>query len=198
VGGFHGAHQPAKCLNLGNPTIGAFNPLVYAIGKNPAYSAAFHDITVGNNTNSVSVTNYPAVPGYDLCTGWGTPKGQATINAITTMPYLASVPPATLTAYTGSNISLTVSAGGQATLAYQWFYDGTAIAGATGATLNFSNLQPTNSGRYFVVVTNNYGAVTSTVCALVGNCNAALRSADIRHRTGRLLAVERNVRHDRL
>jgi subtilase family serine protease len=153
-------------VNLGNPTIGAFNPLVYAIGKNPAYSAAFHDTTVGNNTNSVSVTNYPAVPGYDLCTGWGTPKGQATINAFTTMPYLASVPPATLTAYAGSNISLTVSAGGQATLAYQWFYDGTAIAGATGATLNFSSLQPTNSGRYFVVVTNNYGAVTSAVCAL--------------------------------
>ena len=153
-------------VSLGNATIGAFNPLVYAIGKSSTYSTAFHDTTVGNNTNSVSLTNYPAVPGYDLCTGWGTPKGQATINAFTTMPYLATVLPATLTAYTGSNISLTVSAGGQATLVYQWFYDGIAIAGATGASLSFSNPQPTNSGQYFVVVTNNYGAVTSTVCAL--------------------------------
>jgi hypothetical protein len=149
-----------------NPPVGAFNPIVYAIGKSSAYAAAFHDITVGNSTNSVTTTNYWAKPSYDLCTGWGTPRGQATINAITVMPFLASVPPATLTAYTGSNLSLTVSAGGQATLVYQWFYDGTAIAGATGATLNFPNLQPTNSGRYFVVVTNNYGAVTSTVCAL--------------------------------
>jgi len=163
--GFMALINQQNALNS-QPPVGALNPLVYAIGKNSAFTAAFHDITVGNNTNTVTTTNFPAVPGYDLCTGWGTPVGQATINAFTVMPYLATVPPATLTAYTGSNISLTVSAGGQATLAYQWFYDGTAIAGETGATLNFSNLQPTNSGQYFVVVTNNYGAVTSTVCAL--------------------------------
>jgi len=163
--GFMALINQQNTLN-GNPPAGAFNPLVYAIGKSSAYAAAFHDITAGNNTNSVTTTNYWAVPGYDLCTGWGTPKGQATINAFTTMPYLATVPPATLTAYTGSNLTLTVSAGGQATLAYQWFYDGMAIAGATSAALNFANLQPTNSGRYFVVVTNNYGAVTSTVCTL--------------------------------
>ena len=163
--GFMALINQQNALNS-QPPVGALNPLVYAIGKNSAYTAAFHDTTVGNNTNTVTTTNYPAVPGYDLCTGWGTPRGQATINAITVMPYLATVPPATVTAYTGSNVSLTVSAGGQATLVYQWFYDGTAIAGATGATLNFSNPQPTNSGQYFVVVTNNYGAVTSTVCAL--------------------------------
>lgn len=163
--GFMALINQQNTLN-GNPPAGAFNPIVYAIGKSSAYAAAFHDITAGNNTNSVTTTNYWAVPGYDLCTGWGTPKGQATINAFTTMPYLATVPPATLTAYTSSNLTLTVSAGGQAPLAYQWFYDGMAIAGATSATLNFANLQPTNSGRYFVVAANNYGAVTSTVCAL--------------------------------
>ena len=150
----------------GQPPVGAFNPLVYSIGKNPAYAAAFHDVTVGNNTNSVTTTNYPAVTGYDLCTGWGTPKGQATINAFTVMPYLATVPPATLTAYAGSNLSLTVSAGGAATLAYQWQYDGQNISGANGATLNFSSVQPTNSGLYRVIVTNTFGSVTSTICTL--------------------------------
>ncbi len=163
--GFMALINEQNALN-GNPPVGALNPLIYAIGKSSAYTAAFHDITVGNNTNSVTTTNYPAVPGYDLCTGWGTPVGQATINATTLAPYLASVPPATLTAYTGSNLSLTVSAGGQATLAYQWQYDGNTISGATGATLDFVDLQPTNSGLYRVVVTNRFGSVTSTVCAV--------------------------------
>jgi len=163
--GFMALINQQNALN-NNPPVGAFNPIVYAIGKSSAYAAAFHDITVGNNTNSVTTTNYPAVPGYDLCTGWGTPKGQATINAITVMPYLASVPPATLTAYTSSNISLTVFAGGQAALAYQWQYDGNNISGATGATLNFTSIQPTNAGLYRVIVTNNFGSVTSTICAL--------------------------------
>ena len=163
--GFMALINQQNALN-NNPPVGALNPIVYAIGKNSAYTAAFHDVTVGNNTNTVTTTNYPAVPGYDLCTGWGTPRGQATINAITVMPYLATVPPTTLTAYTGSNVSLTVSAGGQATLAYQWQYDGQNISGATGATLNFPSIQPTNAGLYRVIVTNSFGSVTSTICAL--------------------------------
>ena len=66
----------------GEPPIGALNPVVYAIGKSSTYADAFHDITAGNNYNSSSPTNFPAVAGYDLCTGWGTPMGQATINAL--------------------------------------------------------------------------------------------------------------------
>ena len=41
-----------------------------------------HDITDGNNFNSSSPNSYIAVPGYDLCTGWGTPMGQSVINAL--------------------------------------------------------------------------------------------------------------------
>ena len=68
--------------SVGLPPVGSFNPAVYAIGKGAGYSAAFHDITTGNNFKTASPTNFPAVAGYDLATGWGTPKGQATINAL--------------------------------------------------------------------------------------------------------------------
>jgi hypothetical protein len=44
------------------------------------------DITSGNNTNSVSPTNFFAVPGYDLCTGWGTPNGTNLINLLNPSP----------------------------------------------------------------------------------------------------------------
>lgn len=64
------------------PTVGFINPAIYAIGKGPSYTACFHDITTGNNTNSISPAEFYAVAGYDLCTGWGTPAGSSLINAL--------------------------------------------------------------------------------------------------------------------
>ena len=62
---------------VGKPPVGFVNPAIYAIGGSP-----FHDIATGNNTNSASPNAFFAVPGYDLCTGWGTPNGSNLINAL--------------------------------------------------------------------------------------------------------------------
>ena len=56
------------------PPVGFLNPALYAIGKGANYTTCFHDITTGNNTWSGSPNLFFAVPGYDLCTGWGTPR----------------------------------------------------------------------------------------------------------------------------
>ncbi len=66
----------------GVPGPGYLNPAIYTIGQGAGYAAAFHDITTGNNTNLSSPTNYFAVSGYDLCTGWGTPTGSNLIAAL--------------------------------------------------------------------------------------------------------------------
>jgi subtilase family serine protease len=71
-----------QCVTDGHPTVGFLNPALYTIGKGAGYTNAFHDITVGNNTNCADTTKYFAVPGYDLCTGWGTPTGSNLINAL--------------------------------------------------------------------------------------------------------------------
>ena len=71
-----------QATNYGLPPVGFLNPAIYAIGKSAAYNNDFHDITSGNNTNVTVTDNYFAVPGYDLCTGWGTPNGQNLINAL--------------------------------------------------------------------------------------------------------------------
>jgi hypothetical protein len=71
-----------QAVAAGKPTVGFINPAVYAIGKSANFTADFHDITTGNNTNASSPNKYFAVPGYDLCTGWGTPTGQSLINAL--------------------------------------------------------------------------------------------------------------------
>src|ERR1019366_2862763 len=65
------------------PTVGFLNPAVYNIGKGALYASTFHDTITGNNTNATcGPTMFPAVAGYDLATGWGTPLGQALIDAL--------------------------------------------------------------------------------------------------------------------
>ena len=56
----------------GHP-LGFLNEALYRIGDSSAYSASFHDITVGNN-GFAGVTGYDATLGWDLASGWGTPK----------------------------------------------------------------------------------------------------------------------------
>jgi subtilase family serine protease len=60
----------------GQSDVGFLNPALYSIGAGPSYSSCFHDITDGNNANSGNPVGYNAVPGYDLCTGWGTPNSE--------------------------------------------------------------------------------------------------------------------------
>ncbi len=70
------------------PTVGFLNPAIYSIGQSLTYTNEFHDIITGNDTNSVSPDRFFALPGYDLCTGWGTPGGLKLINALS-----ATAPP---------------------------------------------------------------------------------------------------------
>lgn len=66
----------------GAAAAGFVNPALHSIGTNANYTNCFHDITAGNDTNAASPNQYFATPGYDLCTGWGTPAGQPLINAL--------------------------------------------------------------------------------------------------------------------
>jgi subtilase family serine protease len=66
-----------------NTTLGFLNSLIYPIGLGSGYSAAFHDID-DYSTNDCCGQSvwYEAVPGYDLVTGWGTPKNCGLITAL--------------------------------------------------------------------------------------------------------------------
>ena len=86
----------------GQPGIGFINPAVYAIGKSSRYASAFHDTTAGNNTNTCcGPTRFFAGPGYDLCTGWGTPNGSNLIAALLAPPTALRIMPATPLTFTG-------------------------------------------------------------------------------------------------
>jgi subtilase family serine protease len=75
-----------QAADNGQPPVGFANPVLYAIAKSTNYQACFHDITTGMNTNSSSPTKYYATPGYDLCTGLGSPNGDNLIPALLSPP----------------------------------------------------------------------------------------------------------------
>ncbi len=60
----------------GKAPVGFLNPAIYQIGASAAYTANFHDVTSGNNLY------YPALPGYDNATGWGSFIGSALLTTL--------------------------------------------------------------------------------------------------------------------
>jgi subtilase family serine protease len=55
--------------------LGFVNPVIYRSGRSSSYHEAFHDITSGYN-------GYPAAPGWDPVTGWGSPNAQVLIHLL--------------------------------------------------------------------------------------------------------------------
>ena len=64
----------------GEASVGFINPAIYSLAQGSTYSTYFHDITSGTNEWPGSTNQFYAVSGYDLCTGLGTPTGQALID----------------------------------------------------------------------------------------------------------------------
>jgi subtilase family serine protease len=71
-----------QAASQGKPTVGFLNPALYDIAQGGFYNSCFHDVTQGNNTNSDTDNLYFAGPGYDNCTGLGSPNGFNLINAL--------------------------------------------------------------------------------------------------------------------
>ncbi|MGA2248150.1 MAG: immunoglobulin domain-containing protein, partial [Verrucomicrobiota bacterium] len=132
-----------QAADSGRPAVGFINPAVDRIGNGVNYAFAFHDITNGNNTSSSSPTRFYAVPGYDLCTGWGTPAGTNLINALAEPENLVITPSSGFTAigpasgpFTNTSQSFTLTS--MATNSLNWTLVNTSrwlTASSSGGTL---------------------------------------------------------------
>jgi hypothetical protein len=67
----------------------------------------------------------------------------------------------------GTSTIFQVVAAGAAPITFGWRFNGVEIAGATNASLLITNAQLLQDGTYSVVVSNSYGAVSSSGAALV-------------------------------
>jgi endonuclease/exonuclease/phosphatase family metal-dependent hydrolase len=84
-----------------------------------------------------------------------------------TNPPVIVTQPQSQTNAAGATITFSVGAGGSGTLACQWQFNGTNIAGATANPFVLVNAQLTNNGNYSVIVTNLFGSVTSSNAVLL-------------------------------
>ncbi|HEV2452829.1 MAG TPA: immunoglobulin domain-containing protein [Verrucomicrobiae bacterium] len=82
--------------------------------------------------------------------------------------------PQNLTVDTGSNLIVSAMADGVSPLSLQWYKNGIAIAGATGATLALGGNGVFDAGQYTLVASNAYGSVTSSVVNVSPNFGGLL------------------------
>lgn len=79
---------------------------------------------------------------------------------------LIKTQPASRVVGIGNSTTLAVNVEGQDTLAFQWYFNGIPIVGATQSTYTISNASPSSAGNYTVVITNGLGSVTSAVATV--------------------------------
>ena len=157
-----------QAASEGKPAVGFINPAIYAIGKGSYtdYTNCFHDVTTGDTFNGHNALRYVAEPGYDLCTGWGTPMGSNTIAALAGVGTNDFV-------FTPSQAVFALAAGGSAS--------GTiAIARMNGlggsASFSISGLPPAITASVTPVSTTNATlfTITTTSNTAPGNYSATL------------------------
>jgi len=69
----------------------------------------------------------------------------------------------------GQTTSLSVTAAGTEPFSYQWWKDGAVLPWGSASAVTLTNLQGSDAGSYWVVVSNVYGSVTSAVALVTVN-----------------------------
>lgn len=77
-----------------------------------------------------------------------------------------SAQPAGQSVQEGGSVTFSVTASGQGTLKYQWQFNDKDITGATSSFLRLTGVKPTQAGAYRVLVSSEFGSVTSEVATL--------------------------------
>jgi subtilase family serine protease len=154
------------------PTIGFINPTIYSQNVGSGYSADFHDITSGTSGS------YSAVTGYDLVTGWGSPKAGliAALTGPASPSFSVSASPGSLSIAQGNGggttITVTPSGGftSSVTLTNSTLPAGvTAVFGTNPVTggsgtssLTFTVGSTATPGTYPITVTGTSGSIVET------------------------------------
>jgi hypothetical protein len=155
----------------GQAPVGFLNTFLYALGNasGNGYGSALHDITAGNN-------GYPAVAGYDLATGWGSPNGAGLISALLgsvgpgfklTASGPISVPAGgkgsltlTSTASGGFNAAIALAASGQPN-GMTVSFSPASVTGSGSSTVTFQAAASVPAGSYTVILTGTSAATGS-------------------------------------
>jgi subtilase family serine protease len=158
----------------GQAAPGFINPSIYLLGVGPSYRSEFHDIVSGNN-------GYPAVRGYDLASGWGSPNGSGLIGALLAPPspfFAIGAAPNVMTVNAGSTFTSTIT-----TAAENGFDSAVALSsnirtaqfspntipppGSGTSTMTVQVAQNAKPGTYVFTITGKGGGITQSTSVTV-------------------------------
>ena len=155
------------------------------VGQNPQFTVAASgtaplsyqwywngtNLSPGGNGSSLTLTNVQLSQAGQYQVIVGNVAGAvtsvvATLTVQTLAPFITS-PPTNLTVIQGQGAQFGVVADGTGPLNYQWFFNASnLLTGANSSSLSLTNVQPAQTGSYFVRITNVVGAVTSAPAML--------------------------------
>jgi autotransporter-associated beta strand protein len=139
---------------------------------------------------SFAATNLPAL---SANLAWNTDAlASAGTISVVQLPVITNQPQS-LVVNPGSSAGFTVGATGTGALAYQWLLNGTNIAGAVTNIYSIAGATAANAGSYTVIISNNYGAVTSSVAHLVVNLPPMIGSVSVANSAGFSLSASGSV-----
>ncbi|QYM79518.1 M4 family metallopeptidase [Horticoccus luteus] len=176
IGGDQAIRVPVlfKATGTARPGID-FNPV--PLGVDLPAGSSFVDVpistasTVSPGTRTVTMaldrTSYYLISG----------DGQAVL-AINGPPEIVVAPESQFIVQGGTAVFNVGFIGGGVT--FQWYHDGTMIAGATSATLSLANVQKGSAGSYWCVLTNTAGSTSTSAVALSVTPAAYLSNLSVR------------------
>ena len=123
---------------------------------------------VGDRDCTVS---FPAPPGQTIGPSWSLQDGFTVTPGADIPPSIISHP-ASRTVQPGAIVVFTVAASGSPPLHHQWQKDEGDLAGGTNASYTIESAAEADQGGYHCIVTNAFGAATSTVAMLTVDTNA--------------------------
>jgi len=85
---------------------------------------------------------------------------------VSVWPLLVTAQPQNRSSVAGMSATFGVTAAGQGPFGYQWLFNGAVLAGATTNPVTLSDLQLNQAGEYAAVISNQFGAVTSSPALL--------------------------------
>lgn len=128
--------------------------------------------------------NGPSQPGNDRFPETGPITVRFVVTGAASVAPAITAQPAGLVVAPGGSATFSVTATGSPPPTYQWQRNGTAITGATAASLALTNVQASDAGDYRVVVTNAGGTATSNAATLsVVAAGSAARLSNLSVRT---------------
>jgi hypothetical protein len=150
-------------LALGGSSFINTDPKLGTFGDNGGATKTLRPLT---GSPAINAGNDTAILNLDQ-RGFTRPVGtHADIGSVETTPPTITTSPSSQTNIVGNNVTFSVTASGDVVFAYQWRFNGANISGATSSSYTLTSVTTNSAGNYQVVVTNDFGAVTSVVAAL--------------------------------